>query len=612
MNFYNKIVEQRSDKLAISFLKLNLQTQEYTYNNLKETADAYANKLSKLGVCKGYKVALAFPNSVNWFCLYMALAKIEAVSTLIDFTLPEKEITELIENTAVNLIVTTKDVEKKINANVLCVDAFNNFTKLNNKPLITDIDNELVEKNISTLLFSSGTTSIPSAIMQTTEHLYNTTISCLKSNKINNDQQRFLGLLPNNHIYGLLMNVYAPLVSGSNVRILERLNAEMLSSSFENYKPTVLASVPKIAELLKTKIKTQAAQQGKEKLLNMFLPICYTIRTKLGINLGKKLFHSVHDGLGGCIDIFPTAGAPIAPDTAKFFIGLGFRFMSTYGATETNIPTFGARGEDLVINSVGKAYPGIEIKFSVDGEILIKSPHCMLGYYKNEKANSEIFTEDGYIKSGDIGFMDQKGNLKITGRVKENIVLSNGKKIFPENLEKEFSILKEKCEEFTICGRTVPEQSYSEIHMFIVGNNEEECRKTIKEVNQNLPAYMHINNIHFVGAIPKTNLDKIKRYELLQMIKTTKTENTENMTFEEKIIYDCLRIANLDSEYNYKELPRDTKIFADLGIDSLTTITFLLELEKKYKLDLSAATSLPREITVQEFIDYVKTCPSTK
>ena len=354
MNFYNKVVEQRSDKLAISFLKLDMQEDNITYNTLIQRTDSYAEKLSSIGVSKGFKVALTFPNSINWICTYMALAKLDAIATLIDFTLLEKEINELIRNTEVNLVITTPEVSKKIKEDILCIDAFNDFKSINNSKLKTAVDTELIEKNVSTLLFSSGTTSVPSAIMQTTEHLYDTTISCLKSNKINDDQQKFLGLLPNNHIYGLLMNVYAPLVSGSNVRILEGINPDTLVSSFLNYKPTVMASVPKIAELLKTRIKTQAAQQGKAKLLNMFVPICYKLRTKFGINLGKKLFHSVHDGLGGCIDIFPTAGAPISPDTAKFFIGLGFRFMSTYGATETNIPTFGARGEDLQIDNVGK------------------------------------------------------------------------------------------------------------------------------------------------------------------------------------------------------------------------------------------------------------------
>lgn len=614
MNFYELLVDRHSGKTipAMSITMNDLSVKEYTYSELLKLVDETSEKMKEIGIKETFKVAMAFQNSIEWFVNYIALTKLEAIPVLTDFTLPKVEFNELITNTDVNVVLTTKTGFEKIKeTKVPCFDVFNNLQPLNNKTDFGTVDNELKEKEVGTILFSSGTTAIPTGIMQTTAHLIDTSENCLITNKIMNQDQRFLGLLPNNHIYGLLMNVYAPLLSGSNVRILESLSPDVLMASFKGYKPTVFASVPKVCELLKAKILAQVEDQGKTKLLNTFLPICYNLRTKFGINLGKKLFHAVHDGLGGAIDIFPTAGAPISEDTAKFFIGLGFRFMSTYGATETNIPTFGARGEDLVIDSVGKPYPNIEYKFSSDGEILIKDPYCMLGYYKNKEATDRIFTEDGYIKTGDIGYIDAKDNLKITGRVKDNIILSNGKKIFPENLEKEFSKLKTVCEEFAICGRTIQDMSFSEIHLFVAKpKTKEEAEQIISEINQDLPTYMQCNNVHFVDTIPKTNLDKIKRYALIESLGDPNANTPQNMTFDEEIIYFCLKMANVNKDY--KTISRDTKIFSDLGLDSLSTVTFLIELENRYKIDLKDATKLPKETTIQEFLDYIKKAPKKK
>ena len=319
----------------------------------------------------------------------------------------------------------------------------------------------------------------------------------------------------------------------------------------------------------------------------------------------------MHNAFGGEINLIPSAGAPIAEDTAKFFLGLGFNMIITYGTTETNIPVSGARNGNFTHDTVGVPYPNMNIKISPDGEILIKGSYSMVGYYKNEELTNRVM-RDGYFKSGDIGYIDNKNRIKITGRSKENIILPSGKKVFPENIEKEFYKLREIVEEFAICGKTVENQEYSEIHLFIVGaKDEKEAEKMVKEINQTLPSYMHIQNVHFIDNIPKTNLDKIKRFALLDKIQEKKVDevDTSKMTFEEEVIYYCLKIAKVDEDY--RKIPRTTKIFQDLGLDSLSTVSFLLELENRYHLDLSKYTTLSKDVTIQEFLDFLKSAPKT-
>ena len=612
MNFYTVLYEKQknNNNLAVSYICNDLSVKEYSYKDVFSLTDHYYSLLKGMGIQEGFKVALAFPNSVEWVSIYLALSKLNATAVLMDFTLPIFEFNELIKNTGLNALITNADTAKKVqDDSVACLDAFNNLKKLNKTLVSVEIDEFLIEKEVSNILFSSGTTSVPSGIMHTTYNLYSTTIDCLNENHINDDKQRFMGLLPFNHIYGLLVQLYAALISGSNVRLFETINAQTLMNTFENYKPTFLGAVPKICELLKAKIEQQAAAQKKDKLLKTFYPICFSIRQKTGLNLGKKIFSSVHKAFGGEINIISSAGAPLSEETGKFLLGLGFNLLSTYGTTETNIPMSGCRNGDLAHDTIGTPYPNIEVKINPDGEILFKGPYPMLGYYKNQEATDKILTEDGFFKTGDVGYFTKKNHLKITGRVKENIILSNGKKVFPENIEKEFIELKKVAEEYAICGKEIDGLAHSEIHLFIAGATDKTlARKKVKEINANLPTYMQIQNVHFVDSIPKTNLDKIKRFALIKGLdEKEQKEVPTNMTFEEEVIYFCLKIANLDEDY--RTISREAKIFKDLGLDSLSTVSFLLEVENKYKLDLSKAPSLPKDTTIQEFLDFLKSAP---
>lgn len=598
-----KLKVKDSGARAISFLKKDRSVNEYSYKDLFYNVEKYSKKLQQIS-CEKIKVGLIFPNCPEWVFTYLAVKNSNMISVLFDYNLPKKDLEILINNTELDVVITTQNIyNKKLkDISVLCLDVENELKELNNFVIKEYVVEEELE-HVSDILFSSGTTSEPTGIMHSQTSLINTTIACLNENNINDNMQDYLALLPLNHIYGLLCLLYAPLISASHVIYLEELTPELLMYAFSYFKPTFLAVVPKICEMFKNKIEQEIEKENKTKLVNSLIRKNLFIRNKTGFNFGKIVFKKVHDTFGGRIKTMCCAGAPTQKETAEYLLGLGFNLLLTYGLTETNIPVSGSRNKGLASDSAGQAYPKISIKIASNGEILIKSPYKFLGYYKHPELTQQVF-KDEYFKTGDLGYFDKKERLHITGRQKENILLSTGKKVFPETIEKEFQLIAPYCEEFVVCGLTQPQYNYDEIHLFIVPKREQEdnIRKLVNDINNSLPNYMKVNQLHFVNNIPKTALDKIKRFELLKDME--KKERPTNLSLEQEIIYDCLNIAHLDLDY--KTLSLDTKIFEDLGIDSLSTIELLLEVEKRYNISFEDLSILHKEMTVGEFINIVK------
>ena len=244
------------------------------------------------------------------------------------------------------------------------------------------------------------------------------------------ETDRYLAIIPNSHIYGVICLVLGPHIIGADVHYIETLGAEAILKAFKEYKPTVLSAVPKVYELFMAQILRKINENPVTALMfKTFYPICEKARRKNGKLLGKKIFKSIHNGFGGSLRVLCSAGAPIKKEVADFYYAAGFNIMITYGASETNIPTIGNTPEDITTDTCGVPYPAISLKISDEGEMLIKSPYMMVGYFRDEEATKEAFDKDGWFKTGDLGSIDEKGHVHVTGRLKENIVLATGKKI---------------------------------------------------------------------------------------------------------------------------------------------------------------------------------------
>ena len=604
---------KNTHKTAISLRLDNGGIRSYSYEQLFAHVDIFADALISAGIVPGDRVAIVAENCPEWCIAYLAIMKQKATAVLIDASLEQDEIWKLLRKSKVRGICTTHKIIEKpgmisdipvfdILDNAKSFDGYN--SKVSTKKT-TDGD-----ENISTILYSSGTTKTASGIMHSHDALLKTTNMVIESNHLRNDS-RFLAILPNSHIYGLICQVIGSLMLGATLCFLESLNAEMLSGAFQDYRPTIFPAVPQMYEMLKSQAMRKINSDSKtQKLFAAIFPKCLWLRKKTGINLGPVFFKSIHQAFGGEIKVLCSAGAPLNAETADFFYGTGFDILITYGATETNIPTIGNYGRKLTTDTCGKAYPDVHVTFSSDGEILVKSPYIMLGYFDDETATLNAFNEDGWFKTGDLGCVDERGYIRILGRCKDNIVLATGKKVAPDDIEKAYEGIEE-VQDLVVCGIPVSDGSYDEVYAFAVAepSKVEAALEHLKQRSAALPFNMKLSEIRFVDAIPKTSLQKPKRYLLKQKLEQYEKPVMLPQAEHEKVTTDISSIvreavANI-AKVDVSEVLPETKLFSELAIDSLGSIELCCMVEEKCGIREDIAYVLHKKMTVAELTEYV-------
>ena len=440
MNIYNefrKTAINRYSKTALVMMNDEGETKEYTFGQTLQQVDIFCSRLKAMGVVAGDRVCIASEGRPEWNIAFLACAKLNATAVLLDYSLPAAELVTLVKKSQPVCVVASQKAAKKLTSvkNIPVLDIQNQLDRLDGSGENILRQGEVGDPDIAVIIFSSGTTRTASGIMHTHDSQINSCKMVCRCNGIT-DNERYLGILPNSHIYGLFAQVLAPLLTGGTVCFIESLSAKGLSAGFQNFKPTVFPGVPKVYELLKTQIMQQInASKVSSVLFKKMFPVALHQRKIYGINSGKKIFAKIHKVLGGELRFLCSAGSPMSKDTFDFFYGTGFNIVNNYGATETSIPTIGTYGKHVYADTCGKPYPDIKVKIDRSGELLIKSPYMMIGYYGDKKSTDEAFNPDGWFKSGDLAKFDKHKNIVILGRCKENIVLSTGKKAAPDDIE---------------------------------------------------------------------------------------------------------------------------------------------------------------------------------
>lgn len=614
MNIFDTVYEINSkhpNKRAMSMAMNNGERHIYTYGEVFNAVEKYADALINAGVKAGDRIAFIAESCPEWSIAFFASCKIRCTAALIDASLAGEDLEEFITRSDVRAAFISQTAHEKLGDvakykfpffnvvdGTLLADSVETVSA--DLPASTDID-----ENVACIIFSSGTTRKAAGIMHYHESLIKTTQMTLKVQKITEDA-RFLAILPNSHIYGVICLVLGPALSGSDVHYIETIAAEAILGAFSEYHPTVLPAVPKVYELFRTAVLRKINSKPATKIMfEKFFPICLKARRKNGSLLGKKLFKSIHEGFGGSLQFLCSAGAPLSQEVADFYYGTGFNLLITYGASETNIPTIGNVEGDIHTDSCGKPYPDIQVDFTDDGELLIKSPYMMKGYFRDEEATKEAFTEDGWFKTGDLAVRDSEGNIKIVGRSKENIVLSTGKKVTPDDLESKYAGL-EGVKEFVICGVPAENKDYDEIHAFIVAETQElreKIEEQIREKGAVVAQNMRIFKTHFINEIPKTSLQKAKRYLLKkQAIEERNGEvKAEEIPIENMdLLSQVIRIIADISGAPVSQINEETKIFTDLSFDSLSSVDLAMEIESVYNVNVESAYS--KTMTVKDLV----------
>ncbi len=529
-----------------------IKYENITYPKLLEDVNSLGTSFYELGL-KGKRIAIIGKNRYEWAISHFGALLGEIVSVPLDKDLQYDELENSLIRSKADCIIfdeklkNTIDVIKKNNNTQLTeyismdkLDGYKNIEQLikDGEKLIKSgkkdyINAKIDENKMNILLFTSGTTSKSKAVMLSQKNIASNiyAMQCVEDINCNDTNIAFL---PFHHIFGstcLIMMV----ANGAKTVFPDGLR--YIKQNLNEYKVTLFVGVPILVEAIYKTIMKEVEKQGKTKIIKGAIGVSNFLR-KMNIDVRKKLFKQIIDALGGKLRFVISGGAPADPEIAKGFNDLGIKLVQGYGLSET-APVIAAENEKVIKpGSVGLPMLNDEVEIvnkdeNGIGEIRVKGPNVMLGYYEMPELTAEVL-KDGWFYTGDLGYIDKDGVLFITGRNKNMIVLKNGKKVFPEEIETLVNRidLVEECMVFglpdkddkndvklsvkIVYNKDVAEEKYAgksfdELYKFIWDK--------IKELNTSFPRYKHIQKLILTDKeLIKTTTKKVKRQEEMKRI----------------------------------------------------------------------------------------------
>ncbi len=552
---YNS-VKKYENHIAFVIKKTNGKKAEYqniTYKELLDEINSLGTKLYELGI-KNKRIAIVGRNRYEWALSHLTNLLGANVSIPLDKDLQIDELeSSLIRSKADVIIFDEKYIEKieeiknRNQTNItkyICMSKIEGYENIPNlkeqgKELLEQGNKEFITTKIDSygmniLLFTSGTTSKSKAVMLSQNNITSNVYAMQKVEGIY-DTDTNLAFLPFHHIFGSTAMIMM-LACGVKTAFPDGLR--YVAQNLKEYEISVFVGVPLLVEAIYNKVLKEIDKQGKTKLIKLATKIT-NILNAIHIDIRRKVFKQIIEQLGGKMRFIISGGAPLDPNVQKGFNELGIRLIQGYGLTEsspvicaendfkTRNGSIGVPMENVTVEIVNKDQNGI-------GELRAKGPSIMLGYYENEEETKKVL-KDGWFYTGDLGYMDKDGFIFITGREKNMIVLKNGKKIFPEEIETLVNRIDLVSESMVFGMPDENDKNDIKLSVKIVYDKEvvkekygnipqEEIRDIIwnkikEEVNTTVPRYKHIMNMILSDKeLIKTTTKKVKRNEEMKLI----------------------------------------------------------------------------------------------
>jgi long-chain acyl-CoA synthetase len=453
--------------------------------------------------------------------------------------------------------------------------------------------------DLAEIVFTSGTTGSPKGVMLTHANVVANVRSARAALQPRADF-RLLSLLPPSHMFEQTAGLYLPLHVGASVHFVTSRQPPVILNALRGHRVTAMTVVPQLLALLLEGIKSEVRRRGAEGQWRR----ANSVAGRLPFPLRRLLFRSVHRGLGGALELLVSGGAPLPDDLAAAWERLGVTVLEGYGATEcapsiaTNTRTARRPG------TVGRAVPGVEVRVSDDGELLVRGPNLSPGYWHDEEATRGAFTDDGWFRTGDVGAVDEDGFIRLGGRLNDVIVLASGLKVYPEDVEEE--LLREGAfADCAVVGTPGPGGA-PRVHAVVVPADggegaRERAAAGVRATNRRLAPHQRVAEFTSWenGELPRTGLRKLRRHEVLAALAGEPRAETAiappRAPAEDREARVLAVVGALADPPRAVDPGCDLAL--DLGLDSLARVELAVQLESELGIsledgDLACASSV--------------------
>lgn len=592
-----------------------------TYGKAFDYALARAAFLQKEGFKNGDIIAILAANSAEWCITYMAITAMGAIALPLDTNLNKDSYRYMLDTAKAKAAFISPSFKGYIRGlptyQVALKKAMHDAAKFK-APKARETD-------IASLLFTSGTTGIPKIVALSHLNMFSTGISTSQYLKLDG-RDSLLCILPLFHAYAFDANFIGPFAAGSSLIFQPSLKGPDIMKSLAENKITIFPAAPLMWELffdgIINKIKSQSMAKYR---LFMFLLNYAPVLKMIGLSpLLRKVFKPVRDIFGDSMRFFISGGAPLKRKYFHYYNRMGLTIIEGYGLTETTGPISIAHYDDNVPGTVGPPMIGNEVKVkNVNkdglGEIWLRGNSVMLGYYRDKKANSTVFDDEGFFNSGDIGRIDAKNRIFLTGRAKNTIVLDSGKNVYPEELES-FYKQSTHISEISVFSRKIDGREILYAAVVPVKKSPEsfaEIRSEIERLNKGLPGYKAVHRIAVsFDPLPKNSTRKILVDKVRQMLEAGLYQTDEGGS---PVLQNMLTGTTLKEEQSVAALKQKLKsgtlyasqTLSDFNIDSLGLIDLIVFLEDE--LNISIDTDRFRMLqTLEELVLFLASCEPRK
>jgi long-chain acyl-CoA synthetase len=635
--------------------------ESYPYAEVRQMAESVGRWLKEQGFEPGARCAILAANHPRWVVAYLGTIAAGCATVPLDTALHADQIGKLLRDSGTSLVfcdhknlslaleameglelrlVLTDSQDSAVGTPAAAQSAAtlddmfrrgpDNFSPLESAP-----------DSMAALLYTSGTTADPKGVMLTHANLLGEVDAVFSWLHIG-PEDAVLGVLPLFHVLSQMGNLLLPLVKGARVVYLETLNTTELLRALQERQITAFAVVPQFFYLIHERIFKEAAKHGAmaQRALRMLMKLNSLLR-KVGLNAGHRLFGRIHSTFGEHMRYLVTGGSRFDPQIARDFHALGIDILQAYGLTETAAAAFATAPNNNVIGSVGRALKGIEGKIAnpqpqedggpAVGEILVRGATVMKGYW-NRADSTAATLKDGWLYTGDLGHFDPHGNLFITGRQKEVIILSNGKNVYPEEIEAQY-LKSPYIKEIAVMGLEARpgDPSSEHLHGVIVPdfdvlkerkvvNAKEVIRFDVESLSAQLASTKRIGSYEiWQEPLPRTTTRKLKRFEIEKRVREGQAKpkaeaelsprkplSAEDMAWlDQPEVQRALKMIRESARSQPEAIGPADNLELDLGLDSMQRVELLVALEQELGGDVEESR-LSDIYTVRDLVEAVR------